>query len=124
MGAASLTYTLVAGDSGASITFEVTPVAAAGSKTGNALTSAGILVVNSTPVANAVGITDNNGGDAIIGDTLTGFYTYNTYNDADDDIEGTSTFRWLRDGDGVAISGATSLSYTLVSGDIPCLYYI
>jgi hypothetical protein len=44
---------------------------------------------------------------------LTGSYTYS---DADEDLEGSSTFRWLRDG--TPISGATELSYTLVPADL------
>lgn len=47
-----------------------------------------------------------------VGQTLTGNYTYS---DADSDAEGTSTFRWLRDD--VAIGGATSLTYVLVTAD-------
>lgn len=47
------------------------------------------------------------------GAVLTGNYTYG---DADSDAEGTSTFRWLRDD--VAISGATSQTYTPVEADV------
>ncbi|NIA28972.1 MAG: hypothetical protein GWP06_03555, partial [Actinobacteria bacterium] len=51
---------------------------------------------NTAPTATDVNIT----GTAEVGQVLTGNYTYN---DADGDLEGTSTFRWLRDD--VAISG-------------------
>ncbi len=67
---------------------------------------------NSAPTASNVTILDVNGGDAVVGDSLTGSYSYD---DADADIEGASTFQWLRDG--VAISGATTESYTLTSAD-------
>ena len=67
---------------------------------------------NSAPTASGVSITDDNGGNAVAGDGLTGNYTYA---DADSDAEGTTTFRWLRDG--VAISGAAASTYTLVAAD-------
>ncbi len=61
------------------------------------------------PVASAVSIT----GTTTAGQTLTGHYTYT---DPESDPEGTSTFRWLRGG--VAIGGATSITYALVVADI------
>lgn len=64
---------------------------------------------NSVPTASGVSITPSS---AIIGDTLTGNYTYA---DVNGDSEGTSTFRWLRNG--VAITGATAITYTLVAAD-------
>ena len=75
-GATASTYTLVAADSGQSITFEVTPVAPTGTTTGSAATSGGITVANSAPTASGVSITDTNGGSAVVGDSLTGNYTY------------------------------------------------
>jgi hypothetical protein len=111
-GATATTYILVAADSGATITFEVTPVAVSGVLTGNAVTSGGITVTNSAPLATAVSITDNNGGDALVGDSLSGSYSYS---DIDNDTEGASTYRWLRDG--AAIPGATAQNYTLVTAD-------
>ena len=112
-GATAATYTLVAEDSAASITFEVTPVAATGATTGSAVISSAIAVLNFAPTASTVSITDDNGGDAVLGDTLTGNYTYA---DIDGDLEGISTFRWQRNG--AAISGATALTYTTVAADI------
>jgi len=111
-GAIADTYTLVQADSGASITFEVTPVAATGTIIGNPVVSTGITVANSAPTASGVSITDDNGGSPVVGDTMTGNYTYT---DIDGDSEGTSTFRWLRSR--VAITGATSATYTLVALD-------
>lgn len=113
--ATSLSYTLVADDAGQSIRFEVTPIAALGITTGTENTSAAITIsvrANSAPTATEVTILDNNGGDYLVGDTLTGNYTYT---DVDSDIEGTSTFVWLRNG--VAIPNATSSNYVLIAQD-------
>ena len=52
------------------------------------------------PTASNVSI---NNATPVLGDELTGLYTYD---DADGDAEGTSTYRWLRNG--AAISGATA----------------
>ncbi len=70
------------------------------------------FVTNDAPTASAVSITDDNAGSVEVGDSLTGGYTYA---DVDSDLEGTSTFRWLRDG--AAIAGATALTYTLDAAD-------
>ena len=63
---------------------------------------------NDVPTANNVTIA----GTAQVGQLLTGNYTYT---DADGDLEGTSTYRWLRNG--ASISGATAKTYTLVAAD-------
>ncbi|MGI0012748.1 MAG: DUF7594 domain-containing protein [Nitrososphaera sp.] len=63
---------------------------------------------NTPPTASNVAIT----GTAVVGQVLTGNYTYA---DADGDLEGTSTYRWLRNG--ASISGATAKTYTLVAAD-------
>lgn len=67
------------------------------------------------PTATSVAIS----GSASLGELLTGTYTYN---DVNANTEGTSTFRWLRadSAGGVysAISGATSINYTVVSADL------
>ena len=111
-GATTTTYTLVSSDSGQSISLEVTPVAATGTASGSAVSSGAITVTNSAPTAGNVSVTDDNAGDVVVGDNLTGSYTYN---DMDGDAEGTSILRWLRNGS--AISGATTVAYTLVSAD-------
>ena len=67
---------------------------------------------NNAPAASNVTITDINGGNVLVGDTLTGSYSYT---DEERDIEGTSNYRWLRDG--VTITGETSLNYSLLSAD-------
>ncbi|MCJ7592919.1 MAG: hypothetical protein MUO51_16360, partial [Woeseiaceae bacterium] len=58
------------------------------------------------PTATAVSI----GGTPALGEVLTGLYTYD---DVDGDLEGTSTFRWLRDGALIA----TTPTYTVVAAD-------
>ena len=63
---------------------------------------------NTAPTASNVTIA----GTAQVGQLLTGNYTYA---DADGDLEGTSTYRWLRNG--ASISGATAKTYTLVAAD-------
>jgi hypothetical protein len=112
-GATARSYTLVVADQGALIRFEVTPVAATGASPGAAVQSAAVGPVaaptpNSEPTASNVTIS----GTPQVGQVLTGNYTYS---DANGDVEGTSTYRWLRDG--APISGATARSYTLVAAD-------
>ena len=69
--------------------------------------------VNQAPTVSAVHIVDANGGEADVGDVLSGDYCYA---DADGDAEGESTFRWLRDG--TPIAGATTQAYTLTTADV------
>jgi len=66
-------------------------------------------VSNTAPIASSVSIS----GTATKGSTLTGNYTYS---DANSDLEGTSTFRWLRNS--VAITSATAKTYVLVDADV------
>ena len=74
------------------------------------------LVINNPPVASNVIIVEPTL--ARVGQTITGDYEYS---DPDSDSEGTSTYRWLscstENGTYAAISGATSLSYTVQSSD-------
>jgi len=67
------------------------------------------VVIAAAPTASNLGID----GIAQVGKELAGVYTYA---DADNDPEGTSTFRWLRGG--VAIAGETARTYTLVAADL------
>ena len=62
------------------------------------------------PTALNVNIT----GTPTVGQTLTGHYEYF---DINGNPEGTSTFKWRRDG--VVIAGATTVTYVLVAGDAP-----
>lgn len=75
--------------------------------------SNGGSTANTPPTASNVSVTDNNGGYSLLGDTLTGSFTYS---DAESDVEGVSTFRWLRDG--VEISGATNITYNIIVNDV------
>ncbi|MFC4261246.1 T9SS type A sorting domain-containing protein [Ferruginibacter yonginensis] len=73
-------------------------------------------VANAAPTASAVAIT----GTTVVGQTLTGSYTYA---DAEGNTEGTSTFKWYRANDvagtgEVAIAGATATTYTLTGADL------
>lgn len=111
-GATASTYTVVVADDGAAIQFEVTPVATAGTSPGSAVLSSAVNIANLPPVASAVDITGDTAGVANVGDVLTGTYTYS---DTENDTEGTSTFRWLRDGS--AISGETAATYTVTVAD-------
>ena len=57
---------------------------------------------NTPPTASNVSIS----GTPQVGQVLTGSYTYD---DAEEDLEGTSTFRWLRGGSPIAGATAQSL---------------
>ncbi len=75
----------------------------------------GTAAENVAPVASSVSFS----GTLEVGYTLTGSYSYS---DADDDLEGISTFQWYRADDAnganqAAISGATTITYGLVSAD-------
>ena len=70
---------------------------------------------NSAPTASSVGMS----GTARQGSLLTGTYTYA---DADNDPEGTSTFRWVRNSGNTGVAGGTNVAasqtYTAVAGDV------
>ena len=105
--AATLSYTVLAADQGTTLVFEVTPVAATGATPGAAVASTGVAITpNAVPTATAVSIS----GVPALGEELTGLYTYD---DVDGDLEGISTYRWLRDGAPIA----TTPTYTLVALD-------
>ncbi len=75
----------------------------------------GTAAENVAPVASSVSFS----GTLEVGETLTGSYSYS---DADTDLEGISTFQWYRADDATganqaAISGATTITYQLVSAD-------
>jgi len=82
----------------------------------NGLKPNDIMLINTdknlAPSASNVSISDDNAGSAVVGDSLTGSYTFT---DVNGDLEGASTYRWLRNG--AAISGANTTSYTLVVAD-------
>lgn len=113
-GATGQNYSLTAADVGALIVFEVTPQSIldpGGQNVGAPATSSAvgpIAPANTAPTASNVGVS----GTPEVGQTLSGSYTYN---DADGDSEGSSTFRWFRNGS--PIGGATGQNYTLVAAD-------
>src|SRR5206468_2945504 len=108
-GATASTYTVGLADLTHTLTFEVTPVAATGASTGTADVCAPVPIVNSAPTASVGAITGTPKA-VHLHDALP------IYNDVDGDLEGTSTFRWLRDG--VAIGGATASTYTVGLADL------
>lgn len=117
-GATSKTYILTSADKGKYISFEVTPIAIAGTTTGTPVESSPrvgpIANPNIAPTATGVSVD----GAHEVGSILTGKYTY--YDEHD--TEGTSTFKWYRSDDDAGanktqISGATSKTYTLTSAD-------
>ena len=86
----NITYQLVPANVDKYIKFEVTPVAASGNLTGNSAESScmGPVLPNTAPEASDVSIS----GTMAIFQDLTGEYTYA---DAEGDLEGISTFRWI-----------------------------
>jgi hypothetical protein len=105
-GATSSTYTLVAADSSANITCEVTGTNVAGSVSANSNT---IAAQNFNPV-NTVAPTLSPSGTQSTGTVIT--LGNGTWSGA---TPITFEYRWLRDN--IVISGQTSNTYTLVSGD-------
>jgi len=85
---------------------------ASGTVSGAAISSVSVIC-NTAPTAIGVTITDDNDGNTVPGNSLSGSYTYT---DAESDPEGASTFRWLADG--IAIAGATTTRYIPVTSDI------
>ncbi|MGH8585695.1 MAG: hypothetical protein ACREWE_05770 [Gammaproteobacteria bacterium] len=113
-GATAQSYALVAADQGALIRFEVTPVAQSGASPGLAVTSAAVGPVTPDPLATTPPTASSVfiSGAPQVGQVLTGSYTYA---DTEGDLQGASTFRWLRDR--TPIAGATAQTYTLVVAD-------
>jgi hypothetical protein len=109
-GASGIAYKLALTDTGKYIFFKVQPIAKTGNITGTMVTSAGAGPVNTPPYADAVSISGPAKADSI----LTGIYTFH---DGDKNPEGTTLFRWLRDGT-FPIPGATSITYTLTTDDV------
>lgn len=115
IGANTRNYVVQSVDMNKYISFEVIPVASAGSIVGNAVASPFMgPVTNSAPTATNIRIT----GTQAVCKTLRGEYDYY---DIEGDSEGATAFRWLRaatiDGDKTPINGATGRDYTLTTAD-------
>ena len=106
-GGTSLSYSVAGADFGHAISFEVTPAAQTGTSPGYSVRS-GPAPLNSAPVASNVTVS----GTPTVGQKLTGQYIYG---DNEGDLEGISTYRWLRDG--APIPGAASSMYTVAAPD-------
>ncbi len=108
-GTNSRTYKISLADAGKYLFFNVTPIAQTGTSGGTSVTSATIGPVNSAPYATSVTIT----GTAAYPNTIKGKYTYN---DDDNDLQGTSVFQWYRNG--LPVDGANDTIYVLTVNDI------
>lgn len=116
--ATSQNYTTGASDLNKFIQVCVTPGSLVGASPGIQKCSAwgGPVGANQAPVATGVTIS----GNAIQGQTLTGNYTYN---DAEGNAQGISTFRWTRSDDTsgtneTTIAGANGITYAVGPGDV------
>jgi hypothetical protein len=118
LSATNQVLTLMVSEQNKYVQFCVTPGSSVGASPGLQKCSSwgGSVGANQAPTASAVSIT----GTAIQGQTLTGNYTYN---DAEGNAEGTSTFRWTRSDDAsgtneTTIAGATGSNYVLAAADV------
>lgn len=109
-GETGISHIITLGEQGYFFKFSVTPVAQSGTANGSPATSPQYGPANSKPVATNVQLS----GTPSIGSTLTGSYTFSDPDPGD--TQGTSTFRWLRNGT-TAIPGATSLTYLVTAAD-------
>jgi hypothetical protein len=112
-GSTARTYNLTSADQGAAISFEVTPVSSTGgARVGTPVRSAGSPVIGTVqgtaPVIRSATLV----GSAVVGGGMTVDYDYF---DADNDLEGTSTFQWRTNESGAwaNIPGATQDFYVL-----------
>ena len=115
-GATGRSYTLTAADAGQAISVTVTPEAATGATPGQPVSSAP-LTVNNPPLASNLTVN----GSRLFGQTLTAGYIYS---DTENDPEGASRIRWLRNGKpiyylyGTGYHYRTGSSYTTDGPDI------
>lgn len=116
-GVSTATATTVTGlTNGLTYTFRVSAVNGLGTSSPSTITTG--VPVNATPEAPSAGSISISGR-ADVGQTLSGTYTYI---DSNGDIEGISTFRWLRAATSAgtyrAITGATASTYVLTTSDL------
>lgn len=115
IGQTNINYEITSSDLNSYISFEVTPVALSGTLTGVPVRSSRFQVLNEAPKANSVTFT----GSMYRGQLLTGSYLYS---DLEDDQQGSTSFQWYRadnlTGPDVAITNATSTTYTLTLEDV------
>ncbi len=104
-------YTVGPNDKDAKLHFEITPVAQTGTELIGLTVSNIPLSVSGyhAPIAENVAVV----GTTDLGGVLTGEYTYS---DAEGNLEGGSTFRWLRDG--TEIPGQTEITYSITEDDL------
>ncbi|MCF6277055.1 MAG: fibronectin type III domain-containing protein [Candidatus Magasanikbacteria bacterium] len=116
-GTSTTTTTTVTGlTNGLSYDFRVSATNTNGTSNASSISSATPISSTPTvPTANTITIT----GLVSVGELITGNYTFN---DVNGDSEATSLYRWLKadtaDGTYSAISGETSINYTVASSDL------
>jgi hypothetical protein len=88
----------------------ITPAAATGNNPGAEVKSPAYGPANTQPVASNVQVT----GTPTVGSTLTGSYDFDDVDPAD--LQGTSIFRWLRNGT-IQVPGAIGTSYVITAND-------
>jgi len=108
-GETAISYRIKEGEERYYFKFSVTPKAATGNSPGIKVTSKIIGPSKSKPYATNVRIA----GKDTVNQVLTGSYTFNDY---DGDSPGTPLYQWFSNG--VAITGATGVSYTLKYQDV------
>jgi len=107
------TYIVTLDDVGKEIQVKVTPVALTGALVGEHSISEIIFIENSAPKIQQLSLIDVNGNEAFVGDVLTVSYQYL---DIEEDVEGATKVRWMRDAE--IIAGASGLNYDLTSEDL------
>jgi len=110
-GETSISHLITNSEQGYYFKINITPGADSGSTPGDPEESLVVGPANSQPVASNVQIVS---GTATVGSTLGGDYDFSDADPAD--LEGTSTFRWLRNGT-IPIPGATSITYLVTPAD-------
>ena len=107
-GATGRSYTLTAADAGQAISVIVTPEAATGTTPGQPSSSAA-QTVNNPPLASNLQVDAS----PLQGQTLTASYVYS---DAENDPEGASRIRWLRNGKPIYRYDSVTGKYSYVTG--------